>query len=106
MQQRGVVCAFGNAASDRLNTSIYPFILRGVSLVGINANHPVPERGAAWARMQAGGDLRPRHIARIAYTIAFERLQAHCEKLIGAGVRGRLDVSPHPARCPARAIGG
>ena len=75
MQQRGVVCAFGNAASDRLNTSIYPFILRGVSLVGINANHPVPERGAAWARMQAGGDLRPRHIARIAYTIAFEDLR-------------------------------
>ncbi len=92
MNQRGVVCAFGNAAGELLNTSIYPFILRGVSLVGINGNHPVPERGSAWVRMQKGGDLRPRHIDRIAYAIPFADLQSHCEKLIGAGVRGRAVV--------------
>ena len=92
MMERGVVCAFGNAAGETLSTSIYPFILRGVSLVGINGNHPVPERGSAWARMQKGGDLRPRHIGAIAYTIAFNDLQAHCEKLIGAGARGRAVV--------------
>ena len=92
MQQRGVVCAFGNAAGETLSTSIYPFILRGVSLVGINGNHPVPERGAAWERMRKGGDLRPRHIGRIAYTIPFDGLQAHCEKLIASGVRGRAVV--------------
>ncbi|MSP95900.1 MAG: acryloyl-CoA reductase [Betaproteobacteria bacterium] len=92
MQRRGVVCAFGNAAGETLNTSIYPFILRGVSLIGINGNHPVPERGSAWARMARGGDLRPRHIGRIAYAIAFDALQAHCDKLIGAGVRGRAVV--------------
>ncbi len=92
MKQRGVVCAFGNAAGETLTTSIYPFILRGVSLVGINGNHPVPERGSAWARMQPGGDLRPRHIARIAYTIPFNDLQAHCAKLIASGARGRAVV--------------
>ena len=92
MKQRGVVCAFGNAASETLNTSIYPFILRGVTLTGINGNHPVPERGSAWKRMQAGGDLRPRHIGTIAYTIAFDDLKAHCDKLIASGVRGRAVV--------------
>ena len=92
MKQRGVVCAFGNAAGETLTTSIYPFILRGVSLVGINGNHPVPERGTAWVRMQEGGDLRPRHIAEIAYTIPFHGLQAHCDKLIASGVRGRAVV--------------
>ena len=92
MKQRGVVCAFGNAAGETLSTSIYPFILRGVSLVGINGNHPVPERGSAWERMQEGGDLRPRHINAIAYTIAFGDLQSHCEKLIASGVRGRAVV--------------
>lgn len=92
MQQRGVVCAFGNAAGEMFTTSIYPFILRRVSLVGINGNHPVPERGTAWARMQKGGDLRPRHIDRIAYSIPFDKLQTHCDKLIGAGVRGRAVV--------------
>ena len=92
MKQRGVVCAFGNAAGATFATSIYPFILRGVSLAGINGNHPVPERGSAWARMGKGGDLRPRHIREIAYTIAFDGLQAHCEKLIASGVRGRAVV--------------
>ena len=91
-KQRGVVCAFGNAAGETLTTSIYPFILRGVSLVGINGNHPVPERGSAWVRMQPGGDLRPRHIRKIAYAIPFDELQAHCDKLIASGARGRAVV--------------
>ena len=63
-----------------------------MTLTGINGNHPVPERGSAWARMQAGGDLRPRHIDRIAYTIPFDDLQSHCDKLIASGVRGRAVV--------------
>ncbi len=93
MKQRGVVCAFGNAAGETLNTSIYPFILRGVTLTGINGNHPVPERGTAWARMAPGGSLRPKHISKIAYTIPFGELQAHCEKLIASGARGRAVVA-------------
>ena len=92
-QQRGVVCAFGNAAGEELTTSIYPFILRGVSLVGINGNHPVPQRGEVWARMMPGGDLHPKHIADICYTIPFAGLQAHCDKLIAGGVRGRAVVT-------------
>jgi acrylyl-CoA reductase (NADPH) len=61
MQKRGVVCAFGNAAGETFTTSIYPFILRSVSLVGVNANHPVPTRGEVWERMMPGGDLHPKH---------------------------------------------
>ena len=72
--------------------AVEELINRGVSLVGINGNHPVPERGSAWERMQEGGDLRPRHINAIAYTIAFGDLQSHCEKLIASGVRGRAVV--------------
>ena len=51
-----------------------------------------PERGAVWARMSKGGDLHPRHTHEIAYTIPFSDLQAHCEKLIASGVRGRAVV--------------
>ncbi len=91
-KQRGVVCAFGNAAGETFSTSIYPFILRAVSLVGINGNHPVPTRGGVWQRMQKGGDLRPKHIHQIAYTIAFDDLKSHCDKLISSGVRGRAVV--------------
>ncbi|MGV3572548.1 MAG: acryloyl-CoA reductase [Ramlibacter sp.] len=93
MQKRGVVCAFGNAAGETFTTSIYPFILRSVSLVGVNANHPVPERGEVWQRMMPGGDLHPRHIRDICYEIPFAGLQAHCDKLIAGGVRGRAVVT-------------
>lgn len=93
MQKRGVVCAFGNAAGETFTTSIYPFILRSVSLVGVNANHPVPERGQVWQRMMPGGDLHPRHIQDICYRIPFAGLQAHCDKLIEGGIRGRAVVT-------------
>jgi acrylyl-CoA reductase (NADPH) len=92
MKKGGVVCSFGNAAGETFTSSIYPFILRSVTLAGINGNHPVPARGSAWTRMAPGGDLRPRHIPMIAYEIAFDDLQAHCDKLIRGGVRGRAVV--------------
>jgi alcohol dehydrogenase len=92
-KKRAVVCAFGNAASETLTTSIYPFILRSVSLVGVNANHPVPTRGDVWARMAKGGDLFPKNLHEIAYTIPFTDLQAHCAKLINSGARGRAVVA-------------
>lgn len=93
MKKHGVVCAFGNAAGETFTTSIYPFILRSVSLVGVNANHPVPERGDVWKRMMPGGDLHPRHLQDICHTIPFAELQVHCERLIAGGVRGRAVVS-------------
>lgn len=92
-KHRGVVCCFGNAAGEELKTSIYPFILRSVQLVGINGNHPVPSRGDVWARMMPGGDLHPRHTREICYRIPFRELQAHCDKLIAGGVRGRAVVT-------------
>ncbi len=93
MKKGGVACAFGNAAGETFTTSIYPFILRSVQLVGVNANHPVPERGEVWQRMMPGGDLHPRHIADICYRLPFAELQAHCDKLIEGGVRGRAVVT-------------
>ena len=92
-KKHAVVCAFGNAAGETLNTPIYPFILRSVSLVGINGNHPVPERGEIWRRMQKGGDLHPKHLHQIAYPIKFENLLEHCQKLMDAGIRGRAVVT-------------
>ena len=92
MKQKGVVCPYGNAAGESFTTSIYPFILRQVVLAGVNANHTVPERGHAWARMARGGDLRPRHLQQICRTIAFDALPAHCARLIESGERGRAVV--------------
>lgn len=92
-KKNAVICAFGNAASETLTTSIYPFILRSVSLIGINGNHPVPKRGEVWARMAKGGDLHPKHLHQIAYPIRFEHLLDHCGKVMQASIRGRAVVT-------------
>lgn len=92
MKKRGVVCAFGNAAGETFEASIYPFILRSVELVGVNANHPVARRGSAWTRMAAGGDLRPGHLDLICAEIGFAELKDYCERVTAGGIRGRAVV--------------
>lgn len=92
MKKRGVVCSFGNAAGETFTSSIYPFILRSVSLAGINGNHPVASRGGAWTRMARGGDLRPKHLDRICFEIPFAGLKDYCEQLVAGGIRGRAVV--------------
>lgn len=92
MKKRGVVCSFGNAAGETFTSSIYPFILRSVSLAGINGNHPVATRGSAWARMARGGDLRPRHLDKICFEIPFDGLLDYCGQVIAGNNRGRAVV--------------
>jgi putative YhdH/YhfP family quinone oxidoreductase len=52
--QDGVVCAVGNAASAELQSSVYPFILRGISLVGIDSvNLSLEKRLRLWQKLTA-----------------------------------------------------
>ena len=90
MRPDGVVAAFGNAAGNDLSTSVLPFILRGVRLLGINANSPMPLRRRIWARI--GDDLRPRHAASIATTIGLAELPRAFEALLEGRGRGRFVV--------------
>jgi NADPH2:quinone reductase len=60
----GSVASIGLAASPKLETTVMPFILRGVNLLGINSvETPRPLRLRIWERL--AGDLRPRHLDRI-----------------------------------------
>ncbi len=60
----GNVASIGLAASHKLETTVMPFILRGVNLLGINAvDTPRALRHEVWQRL--GSDLRPRHLERI-----------------------------------------
>lgn len=90
MRQDGVVAAFGNAVGNDLSTSVLPLILRGVRLLGINANSAMPLRERIWSRIAT--DLRPRHLADIGRTIPLDALADACETLIQGQGRGRLVV--------------
>ena len=84
----GLIASFGNAGGIELKTTVLPFILRGVRLIGINsASTPMQLRRKVWARL--AGDLKPRHLDAIAYTVTLDELPAQFEKLLKGAARGR-----------------
>ena len=91
MQIGAPLASIGLAASHNLNTTVMPFILRGVSLLGIDSvNAPMPLREKVWNRL--GSDLKPRHLKDIVTTVGFEELPAVFEKVMNAKMRGRAAV--------------
>ncbi len=91
LKRDGAVAACGNAAGMELATFVAPFILRGVSLIGIESSHaPKPLRLQAWARLAR--DLDRGKLAAITTTIPFEGIMNAAHDIVAGKVRGRLVV--------------
>lgn len=91
MEQGGTIASIGLAAGMKLNTTVAPFILRGVSLLGIDSGYiGEPYRSGVWQRL--AGDLRPRHLAGLTRRIAFEELLATFDKFLAGQAKGRVVV--------------
>ncbi len=91
MEQGGVIASIGLAASMQLNTTVAPFILRGVSLLGIDSGYiGEPYRQSVWQRLAS--DLRPPHLAEMSRRIAFEALPETFVEYISGHAKGRVVV--------------
>jgi len=92
MDYGGNIASIGLAASPALNTTVLPFILRAVCLLGINSvETPRDLRLAVWKRI--GGDLEPRHLDTIGHTtIPFDELPGAFQAYIDGTVTGRIVV--------------
>ena len=73
-----------------LNTTVMPFILRGVRLIGVNANSPMALREAVWAKI--AGPYRPRHLREIARAIALRELPEAMARMLRGESRGRTVI--------------
>ncbi|MDE1146120.1 MAG: oxidoreductase [Azospirillaceae bacterium] len=90
-RDNGVVTACGLAAGMDFPATVAPFILRGVSLVGINSvTCPLPQRTAAWQRLAT--DLAPEKLALATREIALSEAIAIAPDLLDGKIRGRLVV--------------
>lgn len=92
LKRHGSVASFGNAGGHELETSVFPFILRGVNLLGIDSNTcPTPRRRTAWRRLATllSDDDFDRIEAR---TISLDEIPAASRQLLDEGVRGRIVV--------------
>lgn len=104
MQQNGVIASFGNAGGIALNTTVMPFILRGVRLIGIDsAATAMPLRHELWQRMatdpascKSSGDvstgLYPGKLGQTAHDIPFEQLPEVFSEMLQGKSRGRAVV--------------
>jgi acrylyl-CoA reductase (NADPH) len=87
----GAVAACGLAQGMDLPGSVAPFILRGVSLLGIDSVMcPKPRRLAAWARLSV--DLDPARLAAITTTVPFDKAMDCAREILEGKVRGRIVV--------------
>ncbi|MGA7231650.1 MAG: zinc-binding dehydrogenase, partial [Xanthobacteraceae bacterium] len=87
----GAVAACGLAGGMDLPTTVAPFILRGVSLIGIDSVMcPLTQREAAWRRLEA--DLDRGKIAAMANEIGLDDVIAAGRRIVEGKVRGRIVV--------------
>ncbi|MBH0007923.1 MDR family oxidoreductase [Salinibacterium sp. SWN1162] len=90
----GTVTACGNAQSSELHTSVMPFILRGVSLVGINSVFTPRElRLEAWSRLERDLDLAS--LESTTSTIGLSNTIAAGADIMAGRIRGRTVVDVH-----------
>ena len=91
MQPEGVIASFGNAGGIELKTTVLPFILRGVRLIGVNSGDtPMPLRRKVWGRLAS--DLKPRHLAEIAHIISLDDLPGYFDRMLKGQIKGRAVV--------------
>ncbi|MEK7736686.1 MAG: oxidoreductase [Pseudomonadota bacterium] len=91
MQIGGTLASIGLAASHKLNTTVMPFILRGVSLLGIDSvNCPMPQRAEVWRRLAS--DMRPAHMEQMTRSIAFDQLPTVFDDFLKGRAKGRIVV--------------
>ncbi len=85
------VAACGLAGGTDLPTSVFPFILRGVALLGINSvDTPKAKREVAWARLAR--DLSPADLAGMTQEVSLDELPQMADAILAGQVRGRTVV--------------
>lgn len=88
----GKVASAGMAVSHEVSTSVLPFVLRSVDVLGINVSRQLrmPERVELWN--QLASDLKPQHFDKFARPIAFEELDSVMDKFFDVTTIGRVVV--------------
>jgi NADPH2:quinone reductase len=96
MKYGGSIANSGLTAGTDLHTTVLPFILRSVNLLGIDsAMCPMTERLDVWRRL--AGDMKPSGLERLAQEIRFEELPSAFATLLSGAARGRFVVRPDHA---------
>jgi len=87
----GAVAASGNAGGAKLDTTVFPFILRGAALLGMDSvNVPIARRRTLWDRLAT--DLRPRDLGVHVMEVTLDTLDEALDGIVAGAARGRWIV--------------
>ena len=88
----GVVTCCGLVGSTDLAMNVYPFILRGVSLIGIDSvNCPVDTRLRVWQKL--AGEWKPEYLSEVVTEVHLEGLEEKIQAILQGRIRGRVVVT-------------
>jgi len=91
MKYGGVAAISGLAGSADLPTTVHPFILRGVTLAGIDSVLlPIERRRDVWRHLET--DLRPAHLDRLTRDVSVLEVPEVLRTILKGGVTGRTRV--------------
>ena len=86
----GLVAACGNAMSADLNVNVFPFILRGVSLLGVDSVEiPMRARQMAWSKLAGEWKI---DVGNLITEVSLEELNPKIDEILKGGIRGRVLV--------------
>jgi acrylyl-CoA reductase (NADPH) len=88
LRRGGAVAASGNAGGAHLDTTVFPFILRGVALLGMDSVQvPIAKRRELWDRLAT--DLRPRELGVHVTEVDLDELDGALDGILSGSARGR-----------------
>ena len=91
MKYLGAVAACGLAGGTQLNTTVIPFLLRGIKLLGVDSVMcPSGRRVAAWSRLAA--EMPKDALESLTHEVPLSALSAEADRILGGQIQGRLVV--------------
>jgi acrylyl-CoA reductase (NADPH) len=95
LRRGAAVASSGNASGPRLETTVFPFILRGVAMLGMDSVVvPIERRRAIWDRLAT--DLRPRSLGEGVAEVTLDTLDDALDAIVAGEARGRWVVKVSP----------
>lgn len=92
IKQRGCVCILGNTLSDKFDITVYPFLLRGIPLAGIDsASRPMEERIEIWQNIASRWNITDK-LPLIIKEVELESLSDEIDIILRGGQKGRVLV--------------
>jgi len=91
VQPYGAVTCCGNVASPALELTVFPFILRGISLIGVSTqNYPMEKRKMLWKKL--ANELKPNRLLDLYTEITLEQLSRSIDQMLQGKAKGRTII--------------